>query len=385
MIRTLVIPLLAIAGVLLAVITVVQGSKPVAPRPPVAEPPRAPYQSFVAGSGLVEASTQNISVGTPVGGVVAEVMVGVGADVERGRPLFRIDSRELEAELASRRARLEVAKAALAKMRLGTRAEELPVSRARVAEMDASVADMRDQLAMWERVEDSRAVTAEELSRRRFAVATAQARLDQARASLALLEAGSWSADVAIAEAEAHSAQAQADAIQVELERRVVRSPIDGRVLQVNVRPGEFAAAGPAPTPLMVVGGVRPLHVRVDVDEHDAWRVSASARARAFVRGNKDLSADLAFVRFEPFVIPKRSLTGESTERVDTRVLQVIYAFDPKDLGVYVGQQMDAYIEAAAPDHARAGSTPGTGAHAPAGRAPGTPAGTPSASDASKR
>ena len=44
--------------------------------------------------------------------------------------------------------------------------------------------------------------------------------------------------------------------------------------------------------------------------------------------------------------MPKRSLTGASTERVDTRVLQVIYRFHPDQLPIHVGQQMDVFIEA---------------------------------------
>ncbi len=70
------------------------------------------------------------------------------------------------------------------------------------------------------------------------------------------------------------------------------------------------------------------------------------APAVATVRGNRDLKTDLQFVRIEPYVVPKRSLTGESTERVDTRVLQVLYSFDRDALPVYVGQQMDVFIEA---------------------------------------
>jgi hypothetical protein len=86
--------------------------------------------------------------------------------------------------------------------------------------------------------------------------------------------------------------------------------------------------------------------VRVDVDENDAWRFQPASKAAAFVRGNRELKADLSFVRVEPYVLPKRSLTGESTERVDTRVLQVVYAFDRGVIPVYVGQQMDVFIEA---------------------------------------
>ena len=64
-------------------------------------------------------------------------------------------------------------------------------------------------------------------------------------------------------------------------------------------------------------------------------------------------------MRFEPYVVPKRSLTGESTERVDTRVLQVIYAFDRGTMPVYVGQQMDVYVEAAPVENTAAAPPPG--------------------------
>ncbi len=132
---------------------------------------------------------------------------------------------------------------------------------------------------------------------------------------------------------------------QTSLERSVVRAPMDGDVLQVKVHPGEFAPAGVTATPLVLLGRLKPLHIRVDVDEHEAWRVRPEATATAAVRGNTNLKSPLAFVRFEPFVIPKKSLTGDSTERVDTRVLQVIYRVEDDTLPLFVGQQMDVFIE----------------------------------------
>jgi len=346
MLRTFIVPLLAIVGVILAVYTVVQGSKPPVPLPPAVEPPSAPYDHFVAGSALVETNTQNIAMGTPVGGVVAEVLVKVGDNVKKGQPLFRLDDRQHRAELASREAALAVNESQLAKLRLGTRPEEYPRVQARLAEAEAALADLRNQLALSEKINDERAISVEELSRRRFAVQAGQARVEQVKAELDLLKAGTWGADIAVAEAQAASARAAVAAAKVEVDRLVITAPVDAKVLQVNVRAGEFALAGPLSTPLMLVGGVTPLHVRVDVDENDAWRVAAGAEAMAYVRGNKEISTPLTFVRFEPFVVPKRSLTGESTERVDTRVLQVIFSFDPKDLPIYVGQQMDIYIKA---------------------------------------
>jgi hypothetical protein len=50
-------------------------------------------------------------------------------------------------------------------------------------------------------------------------------------------------------------------------------------------------------------------------------------------------------VRAEPYVVAKRWLTGDNTERVDTRTLQVIYAVDDIDSAVHVGQQVDVSID----------------------------------------
>jgi HlyD family secretion protein len=187
---------------------------------------------------------------------------------------------------------------------------------------------VRRQLSFAEQVKDKRAVSAEEVSRRRSAVATAEAELAEARAQVA-------------------AAEAQLRATAVEIERSTVRSPIDAEVLQVKLRVGEFAAAAaPGASPLIVLGRSKPLHVRVDVDEHEGWRVRAGASAMARLRGNAEMKTPLSFVRFEPFVVPKKSLTGDSTERVDTRVLQVIYRVDRDDLPLFVGEQVDVFIDA---------------------------------------
>ena len=275
---------------------------------PPSPPPVSDFRDTVAAVGLVEASTENIAIGTPLSGIVPKVFVGAGDAVRAGDPLFELDTRQLRAELDVRRQTLAVAR-----------------SRARVA--DARLDDLRRQLSFAEQVKDKRAVSAEELSRRRSAVDTAAAELDEARAQVA-------------------AAEAQVRATAVEIERSTVRSPIDAEVLQVKLRVGEFAAAAPSESPLMVLGRSKPLHVRVDVDEHEGWRVRAGSAAVGRLRGNAELKTPLSFVRFEPFVIPKKSLTGDSTERVDTRVLQVIYKVEQDDLPLFVGEQLDVFIDA---------------------------------------
>ena len=345
MIRTYLIPLLAIAGVIFAIVTVIQGAKPPVAQPPLIEPPRAPFEAFVAGSGLVEASTENIAVASAVPGKIMSVLVKVGQTVKKGDELFRVDDRDLVAQLAVRKAQVRIAEEQLLRLVAGTRPEQIPPAQARLAEADALLADAKDQLAMWTQVQDPRAVSEQETRRRRFNVTSAEARAAQSRADLALLDAGTWKPDLDIAATQVDAARSEVAQIETEIERRIARAPVDGMILKLNARPGEYAPAGDSAQPLVLMGDVSTLHVRVDIDENEAWRVEKGRDAACFVRGNKNIKANLTFVSFEPYVVPKRSLTGESTERVDTRVLQVIYAFDPKEMKVFVGQQVDVYIE----------------------------------------
>jgi len=126
-----------------------------------------------------------------------------------------------------------------------------------------------------------------------------------------------------------------------------VRAPRDGDVLKVDLRAGEYASVPPSDlnNPSLLLGETRQLQLRADVDEDSASRVTAGAPAVAFIKGMRSDPIPLRFVRIEPYVTTKKSLTGDSTERVDTRVLQVIYQFDHSNTPVYVGQQMDVFIE----------------------------------------
>ena len=113
----------------------------------------------------------------------------------------------------------------------------------------------------------------------------------------------------------------------------------------MDVRPGEYVGTPPG-RPLVLLGNVHPLHVRVSIDEHESPRLRIGAPAVARLKGGSRERFALKFVRVEPVVVPKLSLTGSSTERTDTRVLQIIYAIDPHREPLYVGQQMDVFIDA---------------------------------------
>ncbi len=348
MLRNLLIPLLAVTGVTAAGFVVAANDVALPPARPLTPPAATPFVHTVAGAGLVEPQSRYINIGTAIAGPVATVHVRVGDRVTTGQPLLTIDDRAVRSELAVRDSELQAAQTRLQRLAAWPRPEDLPPAEAKVAEAKANLDDAKMLLANLEAVADPRAVRREDLTQRRFAVAAAEARHAGASAELAKLRAGAWDQDLAEAKAAVATATANVARLQVECERHVVRAPRDAVVLQVDVRAGEHASAstGAAGQPAMLLGDTEALHVRVDIDENDAWRLRPQAAAFASLRGNPALRAPLRCVHIEPFVVPKRSLTGASFERVDTRVLQIVYAFDPKDLPAYVGQQVDVTIEA---------------------------------------
>jgi HlyD family secretion protein len=345
MINKVLIPILAVAGFIFGLYMMVQGNKPIEPAQPVAEPASPPYALVLTGSGIIEASSENIAIATNIAGVVRELYVKQGSVVKTGDPLFMVDNRVLSAELKVRESELATARQNVAWLESLPRPEDVSAREAELRAAQSTLADARKQYDQAVAVKDGGAMSDEEFSRRKSALEVADARVSQAEAQLALVRAGTWKPELDIARAKVTEAQARLDSTRTEVERLTVRSPIDGEVLQRNIRVGEFAQAGALSTPLLVVGNTETLAVRVDIDENDAWRFSDKSPARAFVRGNSQLAVDLQFGHLEPYVVPKRSLTGESTERVDTRVMQVVYTFERSKLPVLVGQMMDVFIE----------------------------------------
>jgi len=343
-----VLPLLAVGVLAFATRYVVQNRVTWPRSSPAVPPPKAPYENTVAGAGLVEPETENIAIGSSVPGVVVEVLVKVGQQVQKGEPLFRLDDRQQLAQVKVQEAALAAAEADLRKLESQPRPEQVPVAEAKVRELEANLTDQRYQNKRIQDLFAKGVATEDERVRREQALHAAEAQLAQGRAEYDLLKAGAWAYDKSIAEAAVARAESQVAQARTELDRLVVRALVDGQVLKVNVRPGEFVGT-PAGQALIVLGDIDQLHVRVDIDEYDIPRFRAHAPARAGMKGNPEEQFPLTFVRVEPYVIPKKSLTGDNIERVDTRVLQVIYKLETQGNRFYVGQQVDVFINAESP------------------------------------
>jgi HlyD family secretion protein len=288
-------------------------NQPVVGGNPPVMPPAKPFKQAVAATGILESLSENVAIGVPLSGLVTDVFVQVNDMVKKDQPLLKIDDRELRAEQFSIIAQQEI-------------------SQAQITVSEAQLAKLESQLARLNSISDRRAVSEDDLANRKQDVAVAASQLAAARAQLAATEAS-----------------LKRNALLIE--RLTILAPREGSIIQLNIRSGEFASSAPKNSAI-VLGDITKLQVRADIDEQNATRIRQGQPAYGYLKGDPSVTFPLEFIRVEPYVIPKISLTGSSTERVDTRVLQVIYSLTrPIDPPLYVGQQVDVFIEA--PDRAQ--------------------------------
>jgi len=308
------LPIIAVIGAVIAAFFILRDQ----PDRTLSEPAELPAHASgelansprVAGAGVVEPSSEIIDIGTALAGLVTDLRVSPGDFVEKGQTLFVVDER-------AARARLSEARAAIGE------------ARAAIREAQAARVTAQSQLDLYKKIDDPDAVSQLEVIRAQGEAAAAATRLEAANARLS-------------------AAQAAASSAQTELGRLTVRAPIAGEILAVNIRPGEYVTTmGGNSEPFIRMGETRPLNVRIDVDEDEAVRVKQGAEALVSPRGAAELQVKASFVRAEPLVVPKRSLTNSAQERVDVRVLQLIYELPESARDTFrVGQQVDAFIPA---------------------------------------
>ena len=284
------LPLIALLGFVFAVITVCSRS-PEPKKDLIMAPPTSSYPNAVSGIGVVEPKSELIQIGTEIAGIVRTVHVKVGEKVQKGDPLFTLDTRDIEAQIATLEASLVTAK------------------------LQAS--DAEAQYKIVDSITDKRAIAKDELNRKRFAAQIALARVSEI--------------------------EAQLKKSRTTRSRMTVIAPIHGEILSVNVRPGEFSGANGS-EPLLRMGDTSTMHIRVEIDEENTKFVSPTATAYGIKRGDTTQKASLKFVRIEPYIRPKQNL-AVAGQRVDTRVLQVVYAIDATENTFFVGEQLDIFIE----------------------------------------
>ncbi|HTT23344.1 MAG TPA: biotin/lipoyl-binding protein [Candidatus Sulfotelmatobacter sp.] len=329
------------------------------PLPPVFSPASNPYDTGVYAEGIVEsvqASGENINIYPEVAGTVTEILVAEGQVVKKGMPLLLIDDSIQKATTLQQKSASEAARAMLEELRAEPRPETLQIVESQVEAAQASLRTAQDTLSKQKTAYEMnpKSISRDALDNAINAEAVAQANLEVARKQRDLTKAGAWSFDIRNQERQYNALEKSYFASTALLSKYTLRAPSDGIVLTINsilgsyVSPqGAYESYTQGMNPVLVLGTPQTnLHVRCYIDEILVPRLPtpSNIKAQMSIRGT-NVKISLEFVRIQPFVSPKIQLSDQRQERVDVRVLPVIFSFTkPKDLNVYPGELVDVYI-----------------------------------------
>ena len=319
--RTRLLIALAIIGILAGFVSAYVFGIKQKPLPPAFTPASNPYQKGIYANGIIESyqsSGQNINIYPEVPGVVTKILIAEGQHVNAGTPMLMLDDSvqratvaQLKAQAESSREQIELAKASL-----------------------KSLQDTLDKQTKSYEL-DPKSVSKDVLD-------TAQNAVEVGKANLA------------VSEKQYEAALKAYQTANVLLSKYVINAPSDGSVLSVNTAAGSYISSqgsydsytGGADPPIVMGKLQNYIEVRCYIDEILINRLPKTTQmhARMFVRGT-DISIPLEYVREQPYVTPKIELSNQRTERVDVRVLPIIFRFEKqKDITLYPGQLVDVYI-----------------------------------------
>lgn len=329
------------------------------PQPPVFNPASNPYAKGIYANGIVESyqtNGENVNIYPEVPGVVTRILVAEGQSVSQGTPLLIMDDSVQRATAEQQKSQAEAALALLEELRAQPRKENLEVAKAQVEFATASLKSAQDQLDKQRKSYelDTKSVSKDALDNAENAVKVAKANLEVVRKQYELTKAGAWVYDIRNQENQYNALSKAYTASNALLAKYVIKAPLEGVLLSINAAVGSYVSTQGAYdtytqgfNPVLVMGSPQTyIGVRCYIDEILVHRIPQASRmeAKMLIRGT-DISIPLEYVRVQPYVSPKIQLSNQRTERVDVRVLPVIFRFEkPKDISLYPGQLVDVYI-----------------------------------------
>jgi len=327
--------------------------------PPVFNPVSDPYVSGIYAEGIVESvqtSGENINVYPEVAGTVKEILVAEGQEVRKGTPLVLIDDSIQRAATEQQKSAAQASHAMLEELRAEPRKENLEVAEAQVVSAQAALKTAEDELDKQTAAYqiDPRSISKDALDSAINAAAVAKANLEVAQRQRDLTKAGAWIFDIRNQERQYNALEKSYLSSNALLSKYTLRAPTDGVVLSITtivgnyVSPqGSYESYSQVMNPVLVLGTPQTnLHVRCYVDEILVPRLPPPSKIKAqmSIRGS-DVKIPLDYVRVQPYVSPKIELSDERQERVDVRVLPIIFKVEkPKTVNFYPGELVDVYI-----------------------------------------
>ena len=258
----------------------------------VAKVERGPMAAVVVASGTLNAVT-TVQVGSQISGQVKEIFADFNTPVKKGQVIARIDPATYELRVNQTRADLDAAQSAVAVARSGLVAQQAEVGRVKI-----TLADAERDLERKKLLVDKKFISPAELDKARVVLDTTREQLKAVQAQIQVSEAQVQSALAAVKQRESLLKQAQVD-----LERTVIRAPVDGTVILRNVDAGQTVAASlQAPVLFTIAQDLRDMQVEAAIDEADVGRLRmglpASFAVDAFPR--RSFSGEIKQIRKSP-------------------------------------------------------------------------------------
>lgn len=312
--------------------------------------PQTPFSRSISAVGIVEPSSETIFITTPLNRVVEKMAVKVGEEVKKGQILFELEHKDLLVQKEIQLLNYKNSLAKIIRLKALPQPEDLAVAESLLKNGQVEEEKAKNQYEMALELPDPRAISLEERNRRKYAFQQAQAHLSQLQAERDKIASGAWLPDLEIAVIEAEQAKANIDYIDAQIEQTIARAPFDATVLQIKVKEGELPNGAGNPAPILALGDINTLFMRVSINQFELPFFDTKSKAIAFLQGNPQHKFALEFVHEEPLLVAKQNLTNDILEKIDTRVLQVIYKINAPHANIYVGQQMDVFIAKAGKD-----------------------------------
>jgi len=279
-----------------------------------------------------------------VSGRIRSMAVDEGQPVKTGQVLAELDTASIDARLGQADASVAQARAQLAKLRNGNRAQDVAQGRARVALAEASLREAEQDVTRRQGLVAPGAISQDQWQQTLAVRDRARAQLQEARAGLSLLEAGARAEDITAAQAQLAAAEANKSSAATDLGDTSLVAMTDGTIVTRAREPGAIVQPGETVFTLSID---RPLRVRAYIAEGSLSRVAPGMKVEVTADGNPKVYRGTV-----AYISPKAEFTPKSVETEDLRTDLVyrmrILVSDP-DGGLRQGQPVTVNVTGARP------------------------------------
>ncbi|WP_336981983.1 HlyD family efflux transporter periplasmic adaptor subunit [Altererythrobacter fulvus] len=262
-----------------------------------------------------------------VGGRISAIDVDEGDKVEPGQMLALIDPAPLDSRLAESDAMIAQARAQLAELMNGSRAQDIGQARARVDAAQAALRKAQQDVDRRQSLVEPGAISRDVWQATLAQRDQAQAQLSEAQQALSKLNQGARVEQIDAAKAQLKSAMAARGSLMVDRGDTALRAATAGTVVTRAQEPGAIVQPGQTVLTLSID---RPLRVRAYVAESDLSRVAPGMKVKVKADGNdKTYSGTIGFIS------PRAEFTPKTVQTEDLRTDLVyrmrIIVSDPDD------------------------------------------------------